>query len=196
MFEIFLLTLSRRTFNSGSSMKTLLCLTTVAFLSASALFAGDGKTFKDKVPVEVETCKFRDMEFQVDAFYTGFIGSRGSRLHTGSGGGIGLNFFFAKYFGIGWEGSVYSNNGNASFLPLNGNFFIRYPICSLNLAPYIMVGGGADFERGRYSLGFGNVGAGIEYRITDNIGLFSDGRYYYGGSGNVANIRGGLRFAF
>jgi len=177
-------------------MKTILCLTTVAFLSASALFAGDGKTFKDKVPVEVETCKFRDMEFQVDTFYSAFIGSSGSRLGTGSGGGIGLNFFFARYFGIGWEGSVYSNQGTASFLPLNGNFFIRYPICSLNLAPYIMVGGGADFERGRHSIGFGNVGAGIEYRITDNIGLFSDGRYYYGGSGNVANIRGGLRFAF
>lgn len=177
-------------------MKTLFCLTTVAFLSASALFAGDGKTFKDKVPVEVETCKFRDMEFQVDTFYTGIIGSRDSRLHTGSGGGIGLNFFFAKYFGIGWEGSVYSNDGKGSWMPLNGNFFIRYPICAWNLAPYVMVGGGADFEKGRYSLGFGNVGAGIEYRITDNIGLFSDGRYYYGGSGNVANIRGGLRFAF
>jgi hypothetical protein len=59
-----------------------------------------------------------------------------------------------------------------------------------------MVGGGADFQRNRASIGYGNVGVGLEYRITNNIGLFSDGRYYYGGSGNVANIRGGLRFAF
>ncbi len=177
-------------------MKTLLCLTTIVALATSAAFAGDGKTFKSKVVVEPPTCKFRDTEFQIDTFYTGFVGSSGSRLQTGSGGGLGLNFFFAKYFGIGWEGSVYSNDGTASWLPLNGNFFIRYPICSINLAPYVVVGGGADFQQGRHSIGFGNVGAGLEYRLTNNIGLFSDGRYYYGGSGNVANIRGGLRFAF
>lgn len=176
-------------------MKTILYLSTAVLLTASSLFAGDGKTFKDKVVVETPDCKFRDMEFQIDTFYTGIIGSRGSALGTGSGGGIGLNFFFAKYFGIGWEGSVYSNQGTASFMPLNGNFFIRYPICSLNLAPYIMVGGGANFEKNR-SLGYGNVGVGLEYRLTNNIGLFSDGRYYYGGSGNVANVRGGVRFAF
>lgn len=177
-------------------MKKLSLTIVLAVAVVGSAFAGtEAKTFKDKVVV-VPTCKFRDTEFQIDAFYTGFVGSRDSTLHTGSGGGIGLNFFFAKYFGIGWEGSVYSNDGTASWLPLNGNFFIRYPICAWNLAPYVMVGGGADFQRDRHSIGFGNVGAGIEYRITDNIGLFSDGRYYYGGSGNVANIRGGLRFAF
>lgn len=178
------------------AMKKLLSLTGVFMLTAAAAFAGDGKTFDKKVVVPVEDCKFRDMEFQVDTFYTGIIGSPGSRLGTGSGGGLGLNFFFARYFGIGWEGSVYSNQGTASWMPVNGNFFLRYPICSINLAPYIMVGGGADFQRNRASIGYGNVGVGLEYRITNNIGLFSDGRYYYGGSGNVANIRGGLRFAF
>jgi len=59
-----------------------------------------------------------------------------------------------------------------------------------------VAGGGADFQRNRASVGYGNAGVGLEYRITNNIGLISDGRYYYGGSGNVANIRGGLRFAF
>ena len=176
-------------------MKKLLSLTGIVLLSAVTAFAGDGKSFKEKVVI-VDECKFRDTEFQIDAFYTGIIGSHGSRLGTGSGGGIGLNFFFAKYFGIGWEGSVYSNRGTAGWMPLNGNFFIRYPICSLNLAPYIMVGGGAEFEKGHRSLGYGNVGGGFEYRFTDNIGLFADARYYYGGSGNVANIRSGLRFAF
>lgn len=176
-------------------MKTLLSLTAVMLLSVAASFAGDGKTFKEKVVVEVDTCKFRDTEFQIDAFYTGIIGSRDSRLGTGSGGGVGLNFFFARYFGIGWEGSVYSNQGTASWMPLNGSVFFRYPICSWNLSPYVMVGGGADFERGR-SLGYGNVGGGLEYRFTNNVGVFADSRYFFGGSGNVANIRGGMRFAF
>lgn len=177
-------------------MKKLSISLLVAIAVAGSAFAGtESKSFKDKVPVAPETCKFRDNEFQIDAFYTGIIGSRNSTMRTGSGGGIGLNYFFAKYFGIGWEGSVYSDDNRAGWMPLNGNFFIRYPICAWNLAPYIMVGGGAEF-RGSRSLGYGNVGAGLEYRITDHIGLFTDGRYYYGGSGNIANIRGGLRFAF
>ncbi len=175
-------------------MKKLLLTTAIGALSLCAAFAGDGKTFDKKVVVETETCRFRDMEFQVDGFYTGFFGSRGSKFATGSGGGFGVNFFFARYFGIGYEAAWYSNNGTAEHLPLGGNFFIRYPICSLNLAPYVMVGGGAAWDG--TTLGYGNVGGGLEYRLTDHVGLFADGRYYYGGPGNVANLRSGIRIAF
>lgn len=175
-------------------MKKLLLTTAIAGLSLCAAFAGDGKTFDKKVVVETETCRFRDMEFQVDGFYTGFVGSRNSKFATGSGGGFGVNFFFARYFGIGYEAAWYSNNGTAEHLPLGGNFFVRYPICSLNLAPYVMVGGGAAWDG--TTLGYGNVGGGLEYRLTNNVGLFADGRYYYGGPGNVANIRSGIRIAF
>lgn len=177
--------------------KLSLTLIVATALTAGSAFAGtEAKSFKKEVVAVEPTCFFRDTEFQIDAFYSGVIGSRGSTLGTGSGGGIGLNFFFARYFGIGWEGSLYSNQGTASWMPVNGNFFFRYPICSLNLAPYVMVGGGADFQHDRSSIGFGNVGGGLEYRFTPNIGLFADGRYLYGGSGNVANIRSGLKFAF
>lgn len=175
-------------------MKTILSLLTVAVVAVTPAFAGDGKSFKSKVVVEESTCKFRDTEFQFDGFYTGFIGTRDSRLHTGSGGGFGFNYFFAKYFGIGYEAAWYSNNGVAEHMPLGGNFFFRYPICSLNLAPYVMVGGGAAWDG--FCIGYGNVGAGLEYRVTDHIGLFADGRYFYGGSGNTANVRSGLRFSF
>ncbi len=173
---------------------TLSILLGAAIATGSAFAGVEAKSFKDKVPVAPEECKFRDMEFQVDAFYTGFFGSKGSQLSTGSGGGLGLNFFFAKYFGIGYEAAWYSNNGTAEHLPLAGNFFLRYPICSINLAPYIMVGGGAGWDG--TCIGYGNVGGGLEYRVTKNIGLFVDGRYFYGGSGNVGNLRSGLRFAF
>ena len=33
-------------------------------------------------------------------------------------------------------------------------------------------------------------------RWVDRFELFVDGRYFYGGTGNVGNVRGGLRFAF
>jgi hypothetical protein len=159
-----------------------------------AIAGTDSKSFKDEVVIEETDCRFRDMEFQVDAFYTGFFGSRGSTFQTGSGGGFGFNFFFARYFGIGYEASWYDNGGTVEHMPLNGNLFLRYPICSWNLAPYVMVGGGVGWDG--TAVGYGNVGGGLEYRFTDHIGIFVDGRYFYGGSGNVANLRSGLRFAF
>ncbi len=177
-------------------MKKLILSAVIGAVAATgSAFAGvEAKSFKDKVTYTAEECKFRDTEFQLDVFYTGFYGSKGSAFHTGSGGGFGLNFFFAKYFGIGYEAAWYSNGGTAEHMPLGGNFFVRYPICSINLAPYAMVGGGAAWDG--TTLGYGNVGGGLEYRITKNIGLFADGRYFYGGPGNVGNFRSGLRIAF
>jgi hypothetical protein len=170
----------------------VLSMTAASFTPVQA--GTDSKTFKEMVVIESVDCRFRDTEWQLDTFYSGFFGSRGSRFQTGSGGGFGINFFFARYFGIGYEASWYGNNGTAEHMPVNGNVFLRYPICSLNLAPYIMAGGGAGWDGN--VVGFGNVGAGLEYRFTNNIGLFVDSRYFYGGSGNVANLRSGLRFAF
>ncbi len=48
------------------------------------------------------------------------------------------------------------------------------------------------------TVGYGNVGGGLEYRFTNHIGVFVDGRYFYGNKdfGNVANLRAGMRFAF
>jgi hypothetical protein len=176
--------------------KTLLALFAVTALAAPSVFAGTTtyKEYKGKEMPPVEVCRFRDMEFQLDVFYTGFYGSHDSTLHTGSGGGFGLNFFFLRYFGIGYEAAWYDNGGTAEHMPLGGNFFVRYPICAINLAPYVMVGGGAAWDH--TTIGYGNVGGGLEYRFTDNIGLFADGRYFYGGTGNVGNFRSGLRIAF
>lgn len=177
-------------------MKTFLttALLGLAVAITSVQAGPAAKTFKEEIVVIEDTCLFSDNEFQIDAFYSGFVGSGGSYFGTGSGGGFGLNYFFAKYFGIGYEAQWYSNQGTAQHLPLGGNFFIRYPICSLNLAPYIMVGGGGTWNG--HGSGYGNVGGGLEYRFTKNIGIFVDGRYFYGGTDNVANIRSGLRFAF
>jgi hypothetical protein len=177
-------------------MKRLL-LTAMVILATSAgiSIAGDGKSFKEtKTVIETESCRFREMEFQIDGFYTGFFGGKNTYFSTGSGGGFGLNFFFARYFGIGYEGAWYSNDGVAQHLPIAGNFFIRYPICSWNLAPYALVGGGGTWDG--HGTGYGNVGGGLEYRFTNNVGIFADGRYFYGGTGNVANLRAGLRVAF
>jgi hypothetical protein len=179
-------------------MKKLLLTTSIVALSLCGAFAGDGKSFKEvkTVVTPAPECRFRDMEFQVDGFYTQFWGSGGSRFHTGAGGGFGLNFFFLRYFGIGYEAAWYSNNGTAEHMPVGGNLFFRYPICAWNLAPYVLVGGGCAWDGD--TVGYGNVGGGLEYRFTNHIGVFVDGRYFYGNKdfGNVANLRAGMRFAF
>ena len=174
-------------------MKKIILSVLCGIVLATGVHAGTtSKQFKE-VTVEEPLCRFRDTEFQIDAFYSGIIGSRGSEVGSGSGGGVGLNFFFAKYFGIGYE-AFWTGSGQGEHFPAGGNLFFRYPICSLNIAPYVMTGGGVSFDGN--PKGYGNVGAGVEYRVTDNIGLFVDGRYFYGETGNLANVRSGLRFAF
>ena len=61
-------------------MKKLLLTTSIVALSICGALAGDGKSFKEvKTVVTPEPpCRFRDMEFQVDAFYTHFWGDDGS----------------------------------------------------------------------------------------------------------------------
>ena len=177
-------------------MKKLLLTTSIVALSLCAAFAGDGKSFKEvkTVVTPAPLCVFRDFEWQIDGFYTGFFGSGDSRFHTGSGGGFGVNYFFFKYFGVGYEAAWYDNGGTAEHMPLGGNFFLRYPICAWHIAPYLLVGGGGAWDSD--GIGYGNVGGGLEVRFTDHIGIFVDGRYFYGGTGNVGNLRAGMRFAF
>lgn len=172
------------------------CFAAVLLASVPVHAGTEAKSFKSVKEVVTEECRFRDTEFQIDAFYTGFFGDiiDDSRFNTGSGGGFGINFFFAKYFGIGYEAAWYSNNGVAEHMPLGGNLFFRLPICKWNIAPYTMVGMGGAWNGD--GIVYGNVGGGIEYRVTNNIGLFVDSRYFFGGTGNVSNLRTGLRFAF
>ena len=137
------------------------------------------------------------------------------------GGGLGVNYFFNRYVGIGLEQDLYGRNSKGNRAQLNdygytrwatiGNLFLRYPICNWNLAPYLMVGGGANYGTSRVATaggtvnrmagqGFGHVGGGLEYRVTETIGLFSDARYLFSGVNNLPNNqlmwRYGLRFAF
>ena len=156
-------------------MKKLLLTTSIVALSLLDAFAGSGveaKSFKEvKTVVTPEPCRFRDMEWQIDGFYSQIFGHNGSVFKTGPGGGFGVNFFFARYFGIGYEAQWFDSDGVAFHLPVGGNFFLRYPICALNLAPYVLVGGGAAWDGDVW--GYGNVGAGLEYRFTDHIGAYS-----------------------
>ena len=200
--------------------------------SAASLSPADGKAYKEVAPIE-PPCLFRDNEFQIDAFGLGYFNQGGNNFNyygnnidgisgrPAWGGGLGINYFFSRYIGIGLEQDLYGrNSGNSPWdagytrLATIGNLFLRYPICSWNLAPYIMIGGGANYGStpkvdigngqriGTFNSGqgFGHVGGGLEYRFTETIGVFSDARYIYSGVAGLANNnlmwRYGLRFAF
>ena len=176
---------------------TITLLVAIAAFVPSSQAGTEAKSFKEKAVMETETCRFRDTEFQLDVFGAFAANpqftTHGETLNTGVGGGGAANFFFARYFGVGIEALWYGNGGAAEHMFL-GNAFFRYPICKWNVAPYVMVGGGAGLDH--ENVGFVAVGGGMEYRLTDHIGIFSDGRAFLGAPNVIGMTRVGLRFAF
>lgn len=171
--------------------KHILLTVSVLALAFTAVAGTDYKNSKEVI----DTCKFRDSELQIDAFGLGAFYNEG---RPGWGGGLGVNYFFGRYFGLGVEQDLFGRNDNGSSNYTEwgtfGNAFLRYPICSWNIAPYAVVGGGVVY--GKKVAGGGTVGGGVEYRFTDNIALFGDARWLYTEDDSAVMARTGLKFAF
>ncbi len=180
-------------------MKKTLSLLAIVLATAATSFAGDAVASK-KVVV-ADDCRFQSNEWQIDVSAVGAGGNYNNKSGEGVGGNLGVNYFFSKYIGVGIDDSIggFKPNGNSSGAvgvdSLQADLLFRLPICAWNLAPYAMIGGGASW--GPSSQGDGNIGAGVEYRFTRNVGLFVDCRWLYGGSTlSMALPRAGFRFAF
>ena len=108
--------------------------------------------------------------------------------------GLGGNYFFTRHLGLG--GDAYTENTQHSFVDnASGNLIFRIPLDAIHLAPYIYGGGGRQFDP--TELWFAQAGAGLEVRITRNLGIFADGRYVFtDGTGNIGVGRLGLRCSF
>ncbi|HLB34739.1 MAG TPA: hypothetical protein VJK54_10975 [Chthoniobacterales bacterium] len=183
--------------------KTLSLLAIV--LMATTSFAGQAVSSK-KVVCTSDDCRFHANEWQVDVSTVGAVGVYGGQNKQALGANLGVNYFWSKYFGVGIDNSVGSErnagmtgfNGLQAYDSLQADLIARYPICSWNLAPYAMVGGGASW--GPASQGNGNVGGGLEYRLMKNVGFFTDCRWLYGNNGtmslSMAMPRIGMRLGF
>ena len=183
-------------------MNKTLSLIAIVLATAATSFAAQAASSK-KVVVASDDSRFRANEWQVDAAVVGAGGTYNSHSSQGIGGGLGVNYFFSQYFGVGVDNSVgafqCSGHGTEAVDSLQGDLIARYPLSSWNLAPYAMIGGGANW--GSATQGDGNVGIGAEYRFTRNIGMFADCRWLYGGNTGGARLsmalpRVGVRFAF
>lgn len=198
-------------------MKKLTCslLTSLALVATS--FAGhevvSSKEYKQ--PVAPTGC-FNDHELQLDVFGAYMDGN--SPNHAGPikdhawGGGVGVNYFFTRWIGIGGDaywvagkhntaGEVGAYNDQAVFHNVDGSVIFRFPIDRLCLAPYVYAGGGAAFDGYNWGLGF--AGVGVEYRVVPNkIGIFADTRWNYYGTRfghddqNNFAVRAGVRLVF
>lgn len=110
------------------------------------------------------------------------------------GAGVGVNYFFNRYFGIAAE--AYTENHNHSFVDdAAGSLVFRFPIEPARLAPYVFAGGGYQFDP--IEQAFAHAGTGLEYRFVDHMGVFLDARYVFTEDSNDFGLaRLGFRFSF
>ncbi|MES2707327.1 MAG: outer membrane beta-barrel protein [Verrucomicrobiota bacterium] len=162
-------------------------------------------------------------EWQVDLFGNyAFADSGNDRLIDDDawGGGLGFNYFFTRNFGIGAEGSLFKTGGDTLGTSAF-NLVLRFPIGETGLAPYLYGGVGLTFNaddldsddfrdareraedddrprNGDDVLFLGHAGAGIEYRFTQHVGIFTDARYTWCDQhdSDFGLARAGVRFAF
>ncbi|MCD6050502.1 MAG: hypothetical protein K0Q55_1905 [Verrucomicrobia bacterium] len=145
---------------------------------------------------------YRANEFSMDLFGTASIGKytidhlSGSRVRHNStlGAGVGMSYFVNRTLGFGAD--AYSENKKGALVDnASMNVIMRFPLGDSGFAPNIFGGGGYQFDTAK--AWFAQAGAGLEYRFTQNVGIFTDFRFvlpdetkYYG----VARL--GMRFAF
>ncbi|MDB6022628.1 MAG: hypothetical protein JWQ04_2485 [Pedosphaera sp.] len=145
---------------------------------------------------------YRDNEFSLDLFGTDALDKHtvdhpsGDRIRHDSrlGLGLGLNYFFIRYVGIGVE--AYSEDTKHNFVDnVSGNLILRLPIGQTGLAPYVFGGGGHQFDP--VDANFGQAGAGLEFRFCRNFGIFVDGRWVWTDRDRDYGLgRAGVRLAF
>ncbi|MEI7957665.1 MAG: hypothetical protein WCI40_01035 [Verrucomicrobiota bacterium] len=179
-------------------MKKVTLSALAAFAVAASAFAGSAKDFKQPVAQKF----FQDTEFALDAFYS-YNDTKAGYFVDGSGGGVGADFFFQRYFGVGVEGNWWNGaqpeTKKGVVSQVAANVSLRYPMefTSFGVAPYIFGGGGVALSA--HDCGFPDVGAGVEVRVTPRVGVFADWRWNFmaGDAKNDVNTtRTGVRFVF
>ncbi len=199
-------------------------LLTLSLLAALALPGMAGEmTLTQATSPATSLSLYNAGEVQVDVFGAYGFASSGNERVIGDdviGGGLGMSYYFTRWFGIGGETSLFDTDadllGTAAF-----NLFLRAPIADSGFAVYAFGGGGVsynaedidydDFDDARDRaeddedlqddddvLFLWHLGAGVEYRFNPNFGVFADGRYTWveRDDSDFGLVRVGLRFAF
>jgi hypothetical protein len=161
----------------------------ILFLGATAMQAQDMSATQDNNPLNGSSWfhsdpseLYRASELSLDAFGAGAGDGRrhddygfGDHHHDArGGGGGGLEYFFCRYIGIEAETFALANHNNTES-DVGGNLVLRLPIAQTGFSPYIFGGGGSEFTY--RSEGYGDGGAGLEFRFSRMFSIFGDGRF-------------------
>ncbi len=182
--------------NSDNIMKKITLFSIVLSLGLGAMahageyWAPSKNPIKEPLPQPDPLCFHAgEIHFDVISMYVDPTGS----LSGSAGGGFAVGYFFNEYVGV--RGTAYwwdSGSAQHNFL---ASAVLRYPLHDLCIAPYVYGGIGGHFDS-ENQVG-GHLGAGAEYRITDNLGIFAD--YSYTWADETSDWHGytlGLRFVF
>ena len=169
------------------ALLALASLSTAAFAGHPMSAPAGSRTY---VPREAY---FGETELQLDVF--GAYSSTDGEHGTGYGGGLGLNYYFTRNFGLGLDATLVNGRRREVF-ETTLSFLARYPfeIGHIALAPYVKVGLGMEIESTAESVL--DMGGGIEWRINSRVGFFTEGTYNFAHDNDYVQIRTGLRFVF
>jgi len=186
-----------------------LAAVTAASYAGTETYAGPAaKEYKQD---EQSGC-FSDKERQVDTFGAYQVGNgpdhAGPIKDHGWGGGVAVNYFFMRYFGLSAEGTWLEGHDNlgrfdnrfggfddhsTQFQSVTGSLIFRWPIDSWCIAPYVFTGGGATMDGSAWAVY--HIGVGLEYRLLPNkLGIFADGRWNYYGDRNGHDVQNNFLF--
>lgn len=179
-----------------STIKTFGIFAIALGATTMASFAGS-KSYASKTEVAAppmdEPC-FTAGDFSLDLF-AGYVWNQDDDSDDADAatGGIGLNYFFTEMIGVGADAYWYDHDG--AIHNFDGSLIVRFPIQEICLAPYIYGGGG--YRTNSHNEGSYHAGAGVEWKASDTLGIFADGRYtWLEDSGDTALARLGVRLHF
>lgn len=178
------------------------CLVLCATILGGGLAMSAAAAENDYAPQAHPDQLFRSRELSLDLFGSVSVGQQTIDHLTGNrvaddgrlGAGAGLNYYFTRNVGLGVD--AYSEDTDHYFVDKTSvSLLVRFPFEQVHLAPYLFGGGGRQFDP--EELWFGQVGGGLEVRVTHNWGLFADARYMMldKGADNVGLGRLGIRLA-
>jgi hypothetical protein len=174
-------------------MKSLLTILATVAISGAAI-AGPVSYKNPKAPVMPPPaptgCECFAPGFMLGAFGGAVLGNEDAL-----GGGILGEYAFSPYIALQGSYGLYATQSEHH--QFDAALILRYPITSLCLAPYAMVGGG--FSTNADTRGDFLVGGGLDLRLPSAscMSVFADGAWYVlGDNDDQTIVRLGVKFPF
>ena len=116
-----------------------------------------------------------------------------AELDDAFGGGIAMDYFFTENVGLEGSYSVFSTD--TAVHQISGSLVLRLPIRSICLAPYALLGG--SYHTNSVNQGTWHVGAGLDYRFANCVGIFADAQYNWAqDTSDYTTVRTGVKIGF